>query len=295
MDWSRIGSASLMVPLEVAVRAEAQLAEGPVWDVANRTLVWVDIHAGLVHRGNATLDVGQPVGAVAPRVGGGLVLALRDGFALMDADGESLEVVAAVEPDLPRNRMNDGRCDPAGRFWAGTMNEEDGRRDGALYRLGTDLRVTRMLEGVGISNGIDWSPDATIMYHVDTPTQRVDAFDFDLASGELANRDTLIEIAPEDGAPDGLTVDAEGSLWLALWGGSALRRYAPSGALEQEVRFPVSRVTSCAFGGPGLRDLYVTTARQGLSARELEDEPLAGSIFRLRTDVNGRPPNRFAA
>ncbi len=274
------------------MRARAELGECPVWD--GDRLVWVDVHAGLVHRGDAVLAVGQPVGAVAPRTGGGLALALRDGFALLDADGESLELVAAVESDRPHNRMNDGRCDPAGRFWAGTMRQPAGGREGALYRLDADLEATRMIEGVGISNGLDWSPDAATMYYVDTLVRRVDAFDFDLAGGALDNRRPLIEIAPQDGAPDGLTVDAEGCLWLALWGGSALRRYAPDGTLEREVRLPVSRVTSCAFGGPDLRDLYVTSARRGLSSRQLQAEPLAGSVFRLRPGVAGRAANRLA-
>ncbi len=287
--------------VEVALRAGAHLGEGPVWDADRRVLLWVDILAGIVHRfdpasgRDVSIHVGQPVGAAVPRVSGGLALALRDGFALMDVNG-AYDLVANVELDLASNRMNDGKCDAAGRYWAGTMDEAHSRPGaGSLYRLDLDTTVTRVLDGVTISNGLDWSPDGATMYYIDTPTQGIDAYDFDAEIGEIANSRRIIDIDPADGAPDGMTVDAEGYLWVALWGGWGLRRYAPTGALDRFVAMPVSRVTSCAFGGADLGDLYVTSAQRALSKDELAAQPLAGSLFRLRPGVSGLLPHPFGA
>jgi sugar lactone lactonase YvrE len=263
-------------------------------------LLWVDIHAGLVHSldpGTGAVEadeVGQPVGAVALRERGGLVLAVRDGFAVLDPGASGTRLVAEVETDEPRTRMNDGKCDAAGRFWAGTMDEEERAPLGSLYRLETDGTVRRMLSGLVISNGLGWSPDGLTMYHVDTPARRVDAYDFDLASGAIANRRTVFAFEPGAGDPDGLTVDAEGFLWVALWGGSAVRRYSPGGRLDAVVEIPARQVTSCTFGGPDLDELYVTTARRGHGPSQLASEPAAGGIFRARPSVTGRPAHRFA-
>ena len=283
----------------MALAAAADIGEGPVWDEIEGVLHWVDILAGVIHRfepdtgRDTTISVGQPVGAVVPRAGGGLALAVRDGFALMDPSG-TIRLVARVEEDLASNRMNDGKCDAEGRFWAGTTDEEDSRAGaGALYRLDTSLVVTRMLGGVTLSNGLDWSPDGSTMYHIDTPTHGVDAYDFDRSTGEILNRRRLIDVEPGQGSPDGMTVDADGYLWIALWDGGRLRRYSPSGLLDRVISLPVSRITSCAFGGPDLEDLYVTSARRGLSWSILQEQPLAGSLFRLRPGVRGLPPHRF--
>jgi sugar lactone lactonase YvrE len=245
-------------------------------------------------RETETVEVGQPVGAVAVRESGGLVLAVRDGFALLDRGEAEPRMIAALELDEPRTRMNDGKCDAAGRFWAGTMDEEERESLGSLYRLDADGTVSRMLDGLVISNGLGWSRDGRTMYHVDSPTRRVDAFDFDLASGAIANRRTVVELEPGAGDPDGMTVDADGFLWVALWGGSAVRRYSPGGRLDAVVEVPASQVTSCTFGGPDLDDLFVTTARRGLAPGELASEPAAGGIFRARPGVTGEPAARFA-
>jgi sugar lactone lactonase YvrE len=190
--------------------------------------------------------------------------------------------------------MNDGKCDAAGRFWAGTMALDERGGAGALYRLDPDGHVETMIDGVTISNGLDWSDDGRLMYFIDTPTQSVDVFDFDLASGRIANRRSFARIDPVDGAPDGLTLDAEGFVWVALWGGSRVRRYAPDGALDSIVRVPATYVTSCAFGGADLGDLYITTARIKLSEADRASQPLAGGLFRARPGVRGRPPHRFS-
>jgi len=284
---------------ELVLDARADLGEGPSWQPAARRLIWVDINTGTVHRFDPSsgederFDAGQPVGAAVPASDGRLVLAVSDGFAFLDPNTGTLERIADVEADRPETMMNDGKCDPGGRFWAGTKDAEDSRSVGALYRLGADGSPARVLTGVAISNGLGWSPDGTTVYFIDSPTQRVDVFDFELQSGEVANRRTLVEIPKEWGVPDGMTVDEEGFLWVAFWGGSAVRRFDPNGEVVSVVEFPVAQVTSCAFGGDDLEDLYVTSARNGLSERDLRKQPLAGGLFRFGPGVRGLPQRPF--
>jgi sugar lactone lactonase YvrE len=277
-----------------AAAAPALLGEGPVWDAARGELVWVDIDRGLVHRRTSageemSLDVGQPVGCAVPRAGGGLALALREGFALLPAAGGEPRLVAPIEHRRPDTRMNDGGCDSRGRFWAGTMSLAGDTRVAALYRLDADLTVTRVLPGVSVSNGIGWSPDDRLLYHVDTPRRRIDVYEFDAVGGVIGGRRAAIPVAAERGRPDGLTVDAEGGVWVALWGGGAVQRFTPEGHLDAHLELPVSQVTSCCFGGPELATLYVTSA-----ARGAEHEPLAGSLFACRPGVRGLPATPFA-
>jgi sugar lactone lactonase YvrE len=285
--------------VEVVLDARAELGEGPRWDPREQRLLWVDIMAGRVHafrpdKGACrNVGVGKPVGALAGARDGSLVLAVADGFARLDFKSGATTMLAAVEADRPQNRMNDGACDPAGRFWAGTMALDEGPGQGALYRLDPDLTVHTMVTSVTISNGIDWSLDGRRMYYVDSPTRRIDVFDLDGQSGGITNRRPFATIPAEAGIPDGLTVDADGFVWLALWGGAALRRYAPDGTLERTVPLPVSHPTSCAFGGAALDELYVTSARRPLSVEERKREPEAGSLLRLRPGVKGRPANLF--
>jgi sugar lactone lactonase YvrE len=240
------------------------------------------------------MECGRHVGAVALRENGGLVLALRDGFGLTEPGGGEVRLVAPCEDDVPGNRFNDGKVDSAGRFWAGTMTYAEVPGDGALYRLDPDLRITTAVTGIGVSNGLDWSGDDRVLYYVDSLTPHVDAFDFDAGSGTVANRRPLVTIPDGDGAPDGLAVDAEGYLWVALWGGSQVRRFAPDGTLAGVIDVPAALVTSVAFGGSDLRDLYITSARIGLDGAALAGTPSAGSIFRARPGVQGVTPNRFA-
>jgi sugar lactone lactonase YvrE len=211
----------------------------------------------------------------------------------MDLSSGAVEMIEEVEADKTDQRMNDGNCDAAGRFWAGTMAIDEHEGAGALYRLDPDGRVHTMVDRVSISNGIDWSEDGRLMYYIDSPTQSVDVFDFDLASGTIANRRSFVRIDPVDGTPDGLTLDAEGFVWVALWGGGAVRRYASDGTLDSIVTVAAPHVTSCAFGGRDLGDLYITTARIKLSDAERSSRPLAGGLFRTRPGVHGRPPHRF--
>src|SRR6266545_2608637 len=287
--------------VEVVLDAHAHVGEGPVWDDRTNTLVWVDIMGQAIHvydpatGQDKAMDVGQPVGAAALRERGGLVLALRDGFAVLDELPGELRWVAKVEEDTPTNRTNDGKCDPAGRFWAGTMSFSGNMpAAGALYRLDPDYRVTRVVPDITLSNGLDWSLDNRRMYYIDSMTQRVDTFDFDLDSGSLTNRQTVLDIPKDEGLPDGMTLDAEGGLWLAQHGSGTVRRYLPTGEIDKVVRLPVKMATCPAFGGPDYSDLYITTMNFGMSAEARQDQPLAGALFRCRPGVRGRPAFRFA-
>ncbi len=284
------GSAAAGQPAALPV-PPAELGEGPCWDAASQSLYWIDGPAGRVHRmdaggGLACWDVGQPVGAVMTRAAGGLALTARDGFVALDTDSGAVTLLASIEPDRPGNRMNDGACDRAGRYYAGTMAADERPGAGALYRLDPDLTVTRLLTGIGISNGIGWSPDERLMYYVDSLDHRVDVLDYDPASGSIGGRRKFADVGQDEVLPDGLTVDAEGAVWVALWGGGALRRYAPDGTLARVVQFPHANVTSCAFGGAGLDRLYVTTAA-GPGAQA------GGGLLVLEPGVTGQPSYPF--
>ena len=280
---------------ELVLDARAELGEGPLWDSRTGELLWVDIMAGLVHRfePNSTVDrvfdVGQPVGAVVLRASGGYAFALRDGFAV--GDGDAITVVVPIESGRPDMRMNDGACDSRGRFWAGTMHLEYEPGAGALFCLDGAGTADTVVTGVTISNGIAWSPDDTTMYYVDTTTRGIDAFDYDAETGAIAGRRLLMTIERDAGFPDGLIVDSEGCIWVALWDGWGVRRYAPDGAHLGTVDVPAARVTKAAFGGPDLGDLYITTA----AADEPDDaQPYAGGLFRARPGAHGLAAHAYA-
>ncbi|MDQ0760520.1 SMP-30/gluconolactonase/LRE family protein [Streptomyces canus] len=259
---------------EVAVRAEATLGEGPTWD--GERLLWIDILGARLHTydplsGHRTVRVlDQHIGAVKPRAGGGLVLNLRDGVALLDPD-DSFRWLHH-EP-VPGRRANDAAVAPDGSLWAGTMRYDEAPGGGTLSRITGDGTHRTVLDDVAVSNGTGWSPDGRLMYYIDSPTRRVDVFDHE--SGRLSDRRSFVEIEDGAGFPDGLTVDADGCVWVALWDGGAVRRYTPDGTLDHVITLPIPRVTACAFGGPDLTDLYITTARVGLDA----PHPVAGSLL----------------
>jgi sugar lactone lactonase YvrE len=283
----------------IAVAATAELGERPVWDDVRGELVWVDVLAGVVHRHipggeDRSFAVRSTVGAVGLRAGGGYVLAAGDAFCLVDERGRA-EGSAIRLPGIPTSiRFNDGAVDPAGRFWAGTTSLTGARGSGALHCLEVGGVVRTVLRGVTESNGIAWSPDSRTMYYVDSGDQAIRAYDFDLASGTPSNPRTFTWIDEDAGVPDGLVVDASGAVWVALWGGSAVRCYSPAGILISVVDLPVSRVTCPGFGGSELTDLYVTTAWEGATQEERAAEPSAGSIFRVTGVGPGLPTARFA-
>jgi sugar lactone lactonase YvrE len=274
---------------DVELDLRCRLGEGPAWDERTSELIFVDILSGDVHRYDP-LDgsrhvhpTGQPVGAAVPRSHGGLLLAIRDGFATFDPASGDMASIAHVPLGPGEERMNDGKGDPAGRFWAGTQSADGVHGAAALYRLDTDGTVTKVLADVTVSNGLAWSPEGDTMYYVDTATGGVDAFTYTSDAGELTDRRRVVDVTR--GVPDGMTVDSEGCLWVALFGGAAVHRYTPDGRLDAVVELPVSLVTSCAFGGPDLDVLFITTA----SHRLQRPEPLAGALFSCRPGKRGLP------
>ena len=285
---------------EVAVPAQCELAEGPVWDTARGLLRWVDILPGRVHAldpvtgAHTWFEAGDPVGTVGLTRGGGLVLALVDGFALAGYDGQGLRRFGEFTIDRSVLRFNDGKPDPWGSFWAGTMAlGEQGGPACSLYRLSPDGAVTELLGDVSLSNGLDWSDDRRVFYYADSNSGGVDAFGTDPDTGALSDRRRFVSVS--SGIPDGLTLDTEGCLWLAVWGSGELHRYTPDGRLDTVVKLPVSQVTSAAFGGADLRTLYITTARENFTPADLREQPHAGDIFACTPGVTGRPPYLFAA
>jgi sugar lactone lactonase YvrE len=285
---------------ELLADVRARLGEGPVWDARSGRVVWVDIEGAALHRtdpvtgATETFPMPLAISIGVPRTAGGYVAALEDGFWTITEDGQAERLVEIPENRVRGLRFNDGGCDPAGRFWAGTMAWDFRPGAGALYRLDPDLRVTRVLDEVTISNGIGWSPDGTTMYYADTPTLRIDAFDYDLATGTASNRRPFVEVPAGGGRPDGLCVDAEGAVWLALWPGWAVHRYLPDGSLDAVIPVPVAQVSSCGFGGESLEQLFITTARVDLIDEERNAQPHAGSLFRADPGVRGIPRGSFA-
>jgi sugar lactone lactonase YvrE len=283
------------IPAEPVTGPLTGLGEGPIWDAANRCVVWVDQLAGdLLSLGPAPgalarIHVGSIAACVVPRAAGGYAVATKRGFSLIDADG-SVERLPGLWDDRAV-RMNDGACDAQGRFFCGSLAFDQTPDRGALHRLDPDHTVHRVLEPVSLSNGIGWSPDGTVAYYVDSATQRVDAFSYDPACGTLSERRPFVEIPADVGLPDGLTVDAEGGVWVALWrGDGVVHRYDAAGRLDAVVDLPVSQPTSCVFGGDALDQLYITTSSLDLR----RPEPDAGALFVAHPGVRGLPTHAFA-
>lgn len=288
--------------IQCAVREQAIVGESPVWSVEEQVLYWVDITGRKIHRFdpatgvNETVVLPQPVTALALRRGGGFVLTLEKDFAFFDWRSQRLELRGNPEPDLPDNRFNDAKCDRQGRFWAGTMGSTHWNEPvGSLYRFDPDGTITRMHEGVACANGLDWSPDSRVMYFTESFAYRVWAFDFDARAGAIDHPRVFAEVDRATGAfPDGLTVDAEGFVWSVHNAVGRLARYAPDGRLDRVIDMPVPRPCGCAFGGPALDTLYVTSAQETMTAEQIARYPLSGSLFSLQPGVRGLPESTFA-
>jgi sugar lactone lactonase YvrE len=287
--------------MQVLTHHSCLLAEGPVWDAARERLLWVDILLGEIHsyytdtREHRIFKAGQTVGSFALRASAGLVASFQNGFAHVDLETESIQWLTDPEADKPDNRFNDGKCDPAGRFWAGTMSVSGKKSAGSLYALEASGEAVLKIPGVSVSNGLAWSPGHTRFYFIDSPTNQVASYDYDIETGNLSNQKIAVTIPPEMGKPDGMTIDTEGMLWVALWNGWSVTRWNPyTGELLEQIKLPVAQVTSCTFGGKELEDLYITTAKVGLSNEELEKQPLAGSVFVVNNmRVKGLPAVLF--
>lgn len=281
--------------VDIALRRESLLGEGPTWDPRTGTLIWLDILRAEIHRFNPVTgedtmtEAPQHVGAAKPRAGGGIVTNLVEGIGLLDPDGSRRWLVYWAREGV---RGNDAGVDPMGRLLAGTMRYDQATGGGWLARIEPSGDAATLLDAVSISNGVGWSPDGSLMYYVDSPTHRIDVFDYDVASGTPHDRRTLVELSDVDGVPDGLCVDSEGCVWVAVNGGGRVRRYTPDGRLDREIPVPATHPSACCFGGDGLGDLYVTTARDGMSAEELVAEPLSGSLLVIPDAGSGvaQPP-----
>ncbi|MFW6290370.1 MAG: SMP-30/gluconolactonase/LRE family protein [Mariniphaga sp.] len=288
------GCTSKKDKVELVLDTKSALGEGAIWNYKTGELIWVDIDGQILNIFNPFLNfnkemlTGQMIGTVVPAESGKLIVALENGFYQLDPETGSKLFIADPEEEKPGNRFNDGKCDPAGRLWAGTMHKEGKPDSGALYRLDPDTVVHKMIDKVSTSNGIAWSLDHRKMYYIDTPTQKVTAWNYDNETGEISNPKTAVEVPREMGYPDGMTIDAEGNLWIALWSGSAVGCWNPeTGELLRTIDVPAKNVTSCAFGDADLATLYITTARQGTSAEELEKFPHAGGLFKASPGVKG--------
>lgn len=286
------------VKASIEYQHDATLGEGPVWDEREGRLYWVDILSGTLFRydpvanRNRAHDLGEHLGAVGLRREGGLVMALQSGFAFYDPVDREITPITDPEEDQPSNRFNDGKCDPSGRFWAGTMSYELEEGAGSLYCLDQSLEVEVRLRELTISNGMAWSGDR--FFFIDTPTRQVMAFAYDEESGGIANPEVLKTVDEEEGYPDGMTLDREGALWVALYDGYKVIRIDPvSGQTLFEVHLPVPQVTSCTFGGADFRELYITTAREHMSEEEIQRWPLSGSLFKASVPFAGSPAPRF--
>lgn len=289
------------IQAKLEYQMDAHLGEGPVWDETRQKLWWVDILSGKLHKynpaasRNSSVDLGEHIGAAVLCNNGGLVLALKSGFYFFNEKTGEKTPVTDPESHLPKNRFNDGKCDPAGRFWAGTLSYNLVKGAGSLYCLNPDLTVEKKLTGITISNGLAWNSLGDRFFFIDTPTGKISSFRYDKESGDITNRSVITHIDEKAGYPDGMTIDAEDKLWVALYGGGKIIRINPeTGGVEFEVRLPVPRPTSCTFGGNGLNELYITTCREHMNREDLKKYPESGSLFRVKLPFRGFPVNRFA-
>jgi sugar lactone lactonase YvrE len=286
----------------VVVEHTCLLGEGPVWDAKQKKIYWVDILNGEIHeyspeqKAHKIIPVHQMIGAFAFCTDGNLIAALQNGFAFIDRSTCEIKLITDPENHLPGNRFNDGKCDPAGRFWAGTMALSEESGVGSVYTVGKDLTAVKKIGDVSISNGMAWNADHTILYYIDSPSFKVVSYDYDKITGQISNEKTTIKVAAEDGSPDGMTIDTEGMLWIAHWDGWQVTRWNPAtGEKLFHFSLPVGRVTSCTFGGEELKDLYITSAKVGLTEEALEKQPLAGSLFIIpNCGYSGLPTFEFA-
>ncbi len=277
--------------VQLVLDTKSQLGEGAIWHPGQQKLYWIDIIGQKLHAHDPasddleSWDMPDPIGTVVPAENGKFLVALKSGIHWFDPETEELKLFAHPEKGGDRFRYNDGKCDPAGRFWVGSMGP---KKQASLYCIFPDGSAKKVLEGISTSNGICWSEKKAEMYYIDTPTRIIQVFDYDKETGKISNGDTAVVINPELGAPDGMCIDAEGHLWVGIWGGHAVACFDPeSGKHIRSIPVPAKNVTSCWFGGPGLEVLYITTARVGTDEEILEKYPHAGGLFRVKPGAKG--------
>lgn len=275
--------------IEVVVDHQCLLGEGPVWDAKRKLIYWIDILKGEIHeyspenKNHRTIKTNEIIGSIGLCVNGNFIAAMKSGFAFIDRITGEIKIINNPESYLTGNRFNEGKCDPGGRFLAGTMSLTGKPGAGSLYALETNLSVTKKISEVSVSNGMAWSPGHEVFYYIDTPTCEVTSYNYDKTSGEINNKKIVIKILEEDGPPDGMTIDNEGMLWVAHWDGWQITRWNPlTGGKLFAIKLPVQKVTSCAFGGENMQDLYIISASVGLTSDEKKAQPLAGSLFAIK-------------
>lgn len=280
--------------VELVIDSKSELGEGAIWNQKTGELMWINIKGKILNfynprtGNNKEMFTGQMIGTVVPSESGSVLVALQNGIYQFNPKTGSKKLLADPEEHLPNNRFNDGKCDPAGRFWAGTMSTVGEKNAGTLYCYEGDSTIHKMIENVSISNGIMWSADKTKMYYIDTPTRKVMGYDYNDKTGDISNAKVAVEIPAEMGHPDGMTIDVEGNIWVALWGGFAVGCWNPkTGKLIKTINVPAKNVTSCAFGDDDLGTLYITTAREGNNDEELAKYPHSGGVFKTRPGVKG--------
>lgn len=292
--------------LELVIDSKSELGEGPCWDEKNQKLLWIDGYAGKINiydyvdQSNRFIEVGQYVGSINLRKDGGAILALQYGIYFLNLKTEKILKITDPEYGLSHNRLNDGKCDCKGRLWFGSINMDahvrsyDVESTGALYCMNKDLEIRQVLDNIAVSNGLTWNVNNKIMYHINTPTRKVVAYDFNKETGEIKNKREIVIIPENQGVPDGMTIDEEGKLWVAHFGGYQVSRWDPeTGEKIGKIKLPVKNVTSCTFGGKNLEELFITTASAGLSKKEASEQPQAGGLFKIRPGVKGLSFYRF--
>jgi sugar lactone lactonase YvrE len=297
---------SSQLNIEIVGSKISLLGEGPVWDAKQGMIYWIDILNGQLHSHhpstNTELSIGldQMIGSFALSENGKIIAALKEGIYWVDKITGQKELIIAPEKHLPNNRFNDGKCDPAGRFWAGTMSLTEEKEAGSLYCIEKNkqtglIESKKMISDLTISNGMAWSRDGKTFYFIDTPTYEIVSYDYDFATGSIENKKIIVRVDAADGFPDGMTMDAEGMLWVAHWGGWQVTRWNPlTGKKLSSIKLPAAKITSCTFGGDNLTDFYISSARVGLTDAELAQQPLAGSLFVVKNcGYKGLPAVEF--
>jgi sugar lactone lactonase YvrE len=273
---------------------KATLGEGPVWDAGTQTLYWIDILNKRIYANkNIFLEADETIGCLSLRKDGGLIFTKRASIWTCESDSSQLTLLSHLADEPANNRFNDGKCDPRGRFLAGTMDMSETDPIGSLYSF-DGISAKKIYKNVTISNGLTWSPDHKTLYYIDTPTHEVKAFDYDLETGTIANMRVVVTTSESLGHPDGMTSDMQGNLWIAMWGGAKVTKWDPNtGHLLEQIPIPAKNVSSCVFGGKNMNELYLTSARIGLDEDALKQYPLTGGVFRLETNVEGMPLFEF--